>query len=69
MKYRTTRRDWIRQNITVNTFDFERMQRFEYLGAIMTVDNDVTEEIEGRFQSANYCPFTVDKLIKSNNLT
>lgn len=66
---RTTRRDRIGQNVTINTFNFERVQRFKYLGAVITADNDVTEEIKNRIQSANRCLFALNKLIKSKNLT
>lgn len=66
---KTTRRDRIGQNVTINNYNFERVQRFKYLGAVITDDNDVTEEIKSRIQSGNRCLFALDKLIKSRNLT
>jgi len=44
-------RDRIRQNNTIDTYNFERVERFKYLGATITADNDVTEEIKGRITS------------------
>ncbi|CAG9839827.1 unnamed protein product [Diabrotica balteata] len=66
---RATRKDRIEQNVTVNTFNFERVQRFKYLGAVITADNDVTEEINRQNPVCNRCLFALDKLIKSKNLT
>lgn len=41
-------RKW--QNVIINTYNFEKVKRFKYLGGVITVDNDVTEEIKGRIQ-------------------
>uniref|UniRef100_A0AAR5PYV5 Reverse transcriptase domain-containing protein n=1 Tax=Dendroctonus ponderosae TaxID=77166 RepID=A0AAR5PYV5_DENPD len=39
---RLGRRDRIGQNVSINTYNFERVERFKYLGATITVDN-ITE--------------------------
>lgn len=52
---RMGRRDRIGQNVTIYNLNFERVECFKYLGATITADNDVTEEIKGRIQSANRC--------------
>jgi len=62
-------RDRIGQNVTIDTYNFERVERFKYLGATITVDNDVTEEIKGRIQAAKRCLFSLNNFFKSKNIS
>lgn len=66
---RQNRRDRIGQNVTIDTFNFERVERFKYLGATITTDNDITEEIKGRIQSTSRCIYSLHNIIKSKFLT
>jgi len=52
---RMGRRDRIGQNLTVNTFNFEKVECCKYLGATITADYDVTESrAESNLQTAAY---------------
>lgn len=64
-----TPRDRIGQNVTVNTFSYERVLRFKYLGVLITADSVFTEEIKGIIQPENCCLSALNKLVKSKNLT
>lgn len=41
----------IRQNVTVNTYNFKTVDHFKYLEATITADYNVAEEITGRLKS------------------
>lgn len=66
---RTERRDRIGQNVTMDQYNFERVQEFKYLGATITLDNNMTKEINNRIQSANRCCFALQKIIRSKNVS
>lgn len=44
-RYRQGRRNRIGNNVIINTFSFERVKRFKYLGATIAGDNVFTEEV------------------------
>lgn len=66
---RQKRRDRLGQNVSINNYNFERVEQFKYLGATVTADNNITEEIKGRVQSANRCVYSLKDLFKSKTLT
>ncbi|CAG9830357.1 unnamed protein product [Diabrotica balteata] len=66
---RQKRRDRIGQNVTIDPYNFKRVESFKYLGATITTDNDITEEIKGRIQAANRCMYSLHNTIKSKSLT
>ena len=66
---RGPRGDRIRQNITMDTYNFECVSQFQYLGAVITSDNDVSSEIKMRIQKGNRCFFAMRDLFKSRLLS
>jgi len=44
--------------------NFEHVQTFKYLGAVITSDNNMQEEIKQRITQANQCTFAVQTLLK-----
>lgn len=66
---RTQRRDRLGQNMSIGQYNFERVQRLKYLGATVTADNNIAEEIKGRIQSGNRCVFALAKLLSSKSLS
>ncbi|XP_048525765.1 uncharacterized protein LOC125505633 [Dendroctonus ponderosae] len=66
---RLGRRDRIGQNVSINMYNFERVERFKNLSATITVDNDITEEMKERIQATNRCLYSLNNLLKSKNLT
>ncbi|XP_060518457.1 uncharacterized protein LOC132697179 [Cylas formicarius] len=55
----------IGQNITMDTHNFECVNQFQYLGAVITSDDDITSEIKARIQKGNKCFFALQNLFKS----
>lgn len=45
------RRGRLGQNVTFDTYDFDRVGLFKYLGATIIADGYVTEEIKGGIQT------------------
>lgn len=43
---RMTPRDKIGQNVTMEGYNFDRVAYVKFLGAIITSDNDISEEIK-----------------------
>lgn len=43
------------QNVTVHINNFESVERFKYLWAMITSDNDITEELQRKMQSPRVC--------------
>ena len=50
---------------TVNS-SFERVEEFKYLGAILTDQNSIQEEIKSRLKSENACYHSVQNLLSSS---
>lgn len=66
---RQAQRDRIGQNVTIGDFNFERVNSFKYLGAVITADNDITEEVKARIQSGNRCMYALDKTLRSKRIS
>lgn len=62
-------RDRVGQNVTMGEFNFERVNSFKYLGAILTSENDTSEEIKARIQSGNRCMYALSNVLRSRDLT
>lgn len=49
---RTQRKYRLGQNETIGHSNFQRVQRFKYLGPTVTTDSSISEEIKGRMSKA-----------------
>ncbi|KAJ4436596.1 hypothetical protein ANN_16629 [Periplaneta americana] len=56
-------------NIKIGDLSFEEVEKFKYLGAIVTNINDTREEIKRRINMGNACYYSVEKLLSSNLLS
>jgi hypothetical protein len=67
-KYMFTGRNQIvtnNQNLIIDNKSFEKVNKFKYLGVILTSENEVKEEIKSRLNSGNACYFSIQKLLSS----
>ena len=48
---------------------FDRMEKFKYLGTILTNQNSIAEEIKSRLRSGNSCYHSVQNLLSSRLLS
>lgn len=55
--------------IEIDDAKFETVQSFVYLGSLVNSNNDISEEISRRIQSANRCYYGLQKQIKSRLLS
>ncbi|KAJ4435688.1 hypothetical protein ANN_18304 [Periplaneta americana] len=55
-------------NIKIGNLSFEKVEKFKYLGAIVTNINDIREEIKHRINMGNACYYSVEKLLSSSLL-
>jgi len=55
------------QNVTMGVYTFQHVQTFKYLGAVITADNHMQEDIKQRITQAN--TFAVQTLLKSKFIT
>lgn len=62
-------RDRLGQNVTIGTYNFERVSEFKYLGAIITADNNMNKEIKARIQSGNRCYYALRELYQSRTMS
>lgn len=65
----TEDRDRVGENVTMEQHNFEWVHEFEFLGATLTSDNDMTMEINNRIQSANRSCFALKSKINSKNIS
>lgn len=60
-------------NITVGEYNFERVDRFKYVGITITSDNNITEELREFIQNAkakaNLCLYAWHKVFESQGLS
>jgi hypothetical protein len=56
-------------NIKTDNKSFERVEEFKYLGATLTNQNSIHEEIKSRLQSGNACYQLVQNLLSSRSLS
>ncbi|KAJ4443388.1 hypothetical protein ANN_05056 [Periplaneta americana] len=55
-------------NIKIGDLSFEEVEKFKYLGAIVTNVNDTREDIKRRINMGNVCYYSVEKLLSSSLL-
>ncbi|KAJ4449407.1 hypothetical protein ANN_00806 [Periplaneta americana] len=55
--------------IKIGDLSFEEVEKFKYLGAIVTNINDKREEIKRRINMGNACYYSVEKLLSSSLLS
>ncbi|KAJ4432088.1 hypothetical protein ANN_20702 [Periplaneta americana] len=55
-------------NIKIGNLSFEEVEKFKYLGAIVTNINDTRKEIKHRINVGNACYYSVEKLLPSSLL-
>ncbi|KAJ4431597.1 hypothetical protein ANN_20196 [Periplaneta americana] len=55
-------------NIRIGNLSFEEVEKFKYLGAIVTNINVAREEIKRRMNMGNACYYSVEKLLSSSLL-
>jgi hypothetical protein len=56
-------------NIKVDNKSFERVEEFKYLGATLTNQNSIQEEIKSRLKSGNVCYHSVQNILSSKLLS
>jgi hypothetical protein len=57
------------QNIRIANELFENVAKFKYLGATLTNQNDIRDEIKNRLNSGNACYYSVQNLLSSRLIT
>ena len=56
-------------NIKSDNKSFERMEEFKYLGATLTNQNSIQEEIKSRLTSGNAYNYSVQNILSSSSLS
>ena len=53
------------QNILIENLSFEKVEKFKYLGVMVTNMNDIREEIKRRINMGNACYYSLEKILSS----
>ena len=53
------------QNIVIENFSFEKVEKFKYLGVTVTNTNDLREEVKRRINVGNACYHSLHKILSS----
>ena len=53
------------QNIVIEKLSFENVEKFKYLGSMITNTNDIHEEIKRRIKMGNVCYYSLEKMSSS----
>ena len=56
-------------NIVIGNLSFENVEKFRYLGVIVTNKNDIHEEIKRRINMENACYYSLEKILSSHLLS
>ena len=56
-------------SVRTDNSTFERVEEFKYLGATLTHQNSIAEEIKSRLRSGNACYHSVQNLLSSRLLS
>ena len=56
-------------SVKIDNSTFERLEKFKYLGTILTNQNSIAEEIKSRLMSGNACYHSVQNLLSSRLLS
>jgi len=59
----------VHTHLEVGAYKFNRVQKFQYLGTLITQNNEIQEEIKARIHAVNRCYFGLNKLFKSRILS
>jgi hypothetical protein len=57
------------QNLTIDSYNFERVDQFKYLGGIITSENDSTPAVRERIAAGNRCLFGLAHIFRSKYVT
>ena len=57
------------QSVRIDNSTFERVEEFKYLGATLTIQNSIREEIKSRLRSGSACYHSVQNLLSSRLLS
>lgn len=57
------------QSIKIGHYECKKENKFKYLDTILTVHNDIANEIAARIQVGNKCYFGLMKLLKSREMS
>ena len=56
-------------NIQIGTYRFERVEKFKYLGSLVTEDNRTSKESNERIKAGNRCYGALQHLMKSKDIS
>ena len=57
------------QNIVIENLSLEKVEKFKYLGVMVTNTNDIHEEIKQRINMGNACYYSLEKILSSHLLS
>lgn len=59
----------VHTHLEVGAYKFKRVQKFQYLGTLITQNNEIQGEIKARINAGSRCFFGLNKLFKSRILS